>query len=104
MNTTAISIRPARRDDLTALWSVAALDSAVLPPEPLMVAEEDGEVVAALSLTSGDAVADPFRRTAAAVALLRLRAAQVARREPESPRTGLARRLRGPARSLPAAS
>src|SRR3954469_25251544 len=73
MNTTAISIRPARSDDFTSLWSVATLDSAVLPPEPLMVAEEDGQMVAALSLASGDAVADPFRRTAEAVALLKLR-------------------------------
>jgi|1186.fasta_scaffold05904_2 hypothetical protein len=94
MNTTAISIRPARSDDFTSLWSVATLDSAVLPPEPLMVAEEDGQMVAALSLASGDAVADPFRRTAEAVALLKLRASQVPRADRARPRSGLLRRLR----------
>src|SRR3954468_21226758 len=103
MNTTAISIRPARSDDFTSLWSVATLDSAVLPSEPLMVAEEDGEIVAALSLASGDAVADPFRRTAEAVALLQLRASQFPRADHARPRSGFLRRLRGrPAPLAPA--
>jgi ApbE superfamily uncharacterized protein (UPF0280 family) len=72
----SISIRTTGSDDYVALWSIAALDSATVPAEPLIVAEEDGEIVAALSLATGDVVADPFRRTAGAVALLRLRAAQ----------------------------
>jgi ApbE superfamily uncharacterized protein (UPF0280 family) len=76
MNTSSISIRTNECDDYVALWSIAALDSATVPAEPLLVAEEDGAIVAALSLASGDVIADPFRRTAGAVALLRLRAAQ----------------------------
>jgi hypothetical protein len=77
MNSTAISIRPARIDDCVALWSVAALDSATVPREPLLVAEADGEIVAALSVADGEAIADPFRRTAEAMALLRMRAGQM---------------------------
>ncbi|MFL6183486.1 MAG: hypothetical protein ACJ745_01280 [Actinomycetes bacterium] len=92
MNTTSISIRTTGCDDYVALWSIAALDSATVPAEPLLVAEEDGAIVAALSLTSGEAIADPFRRSAPAVALLRLRAAQHAGER--APRHGLLGRLR----------
>ncbi len=77
MDTASIAIRPARQDDYVALWSVASLDSAVVPPEPLLVAETDGEIVAALSLESGEAIADPFQRTAEAIALLEARADQL---------------------------
>jgi hypothetical protein len=42
------------------------------------VAELGGEAVAAMSLTSGAIVADPFRRTGDAAEMLRLRAAQLA--------------------------
>jgi hypothetical protein len=41
------------------------------------VAELGDEVVAAHSLSTGSVVADPFRLTGDAVAMLRLRAAQV---------------------------
>jgi hypothetical protein len=44
-----------------------------------LVAIRDGVLEAAISLTSGAVVADPFRRTAATVELLRL-AARPARR------------------------
>ena len=101
MNTASISIRPAVQDDYVALWSLAALDSSVVPVAPLLVAEEDGSVVAAISLASGEAIADPFRRTAGAVALLRLRASQYAG-EP-SERRGLLGRLRGRPATAPAA-
>jgi hypothetical protein len=102
MNTSSISIRPAGCDDYVALWSIAALDSATLPAEPLLVAEEGGAIVAALSLPRGEVVADPFRHTAGAVALLRLRASQRAHEADES--RGLLARLRGrPAATAPAA-
>jgi hypothetical protein len=94
-STSSISIRPARRDDFTALWALAGLDDADgVPAEPLLVAERDGEIVAALSLASGDAIADPFQRTADAVQLLSLRASQLPRREERS-RSRLLGRLRG---------
>ena len=99
MNATSISIRTARQDDFVALWHIASLDSSPYPGGPLIVAEVGGEVVAALSLASGEAIADPFRRTAEAVALLRLRASQLPRAE--RPRGGLTRRLRGRSRRVP---
>jgi hypothetical protein len=53
MNATAnISIRTAHYDDYAALWHVAALDDSTLPDGPLLVAELDGEIVAALSLAT----------------------------------------------------
>lgn len=66
-----ITIRPGYADDELALARVAALDSAPVPPTPLLVAEVDGELRAALSLRDGSAVADPFHPTAELVALLR---------------------------------
>jgi hypothetical protein len=90
-----IMIRPAYADDQRALHRLAALDSAAVPASPLLVAEVDGELVAALSLHDRVAVADPFRPTADIVALLRAHAAtatpapRVRRRRP--PQLGLAR-------------
>ena len=55
---------------------VAERDSRVLPAGELLIAEVDGELRAALSLTTGDIVADPFQPTADVVALLRTRARQ----------------------------
>ena len=89
-----IAIRPARLDDSVALWSLAALDDALVPAGPLLVAEAGGELVAALSIATGEAIADPFRRTADALELLRLRSHQVPR-EPSRPRGRLLGRLRG---------
>src|SRR3954470_23857280 len=51
------------------------------PRGPFIVAELGGEIVAAMSLKTRTAVADPFRRTAAAGDLLRRRAEQIAARE-----------------------
>ncbi|MGH2857963.1 MAG: hypothetical protein ACRDMJ_10825 [Solirubrobacteraceae bacterium] len=69
-----ITIRPGYADDELALARVAALDSAAVPPGPLLVAEVDGELRAALSLSDRSVVADPFHRTAELVALLRTHA------------------------------
>jgi len=71
---TAIHIRPARPDDELALIRLAALDSAPAPRGQVLVAITDGEIVAALDLDSGRAIADPFRPTADLVELLRTRA------------------------------
>jgi hypothetical protein len=79
MNTSPdISIRSATPDDYTALWQLAALDDRPLPRGPFVVAEVGGEIIAAVSGDTGEAVADPFRRTAQAVALLQLRVTQLA--------------------------
>ena len=75
-----LKLREATADDDAQLFHLARLDSRGRPPAGrLIVAEDDGELVAALSLDDGDAIADPFRPTAAVVALMRLRANQVRR-------------------------
>jgi hypothetical protein len=66
-----VTIRIAVSADGEALGRLAQLDSAATPaPMPLVVAEVDGELRAALSLDGGPAIADPFRRTAELVAVL----------------------------------
>jgi hypothetical protein len=94
MNTASIHIRTAHPDDSLDLWRLAELDSAVVPDHPLMLAHSDGEIVAALSVRTGEVIADPFRRTTEAVELLKLRATQLPR-DRERPRGGLIGRLRG---------
>jgi hypothetical protein len=89
------------RDDAPALARLAALDSQRPLVGPVLLAEIDGEPWAAIALETGRVVADPFRPTAALVALLRSRAAQlaVAQEVAARPRAdrGLARRRRGAA-------
>jgi hypothetical protein len=78
MNATAnISIRSAYPDDYSSLWQLAALDDRALPRAPFLVAEQDREIVAAVSLADGATIADPFKHTAEAAALLELRAQQL---------------------------
>jgi hypothetical protein len=98
MNTllSQITIRPGYADDHLALLRLAALDSADIPAEPLLVAEMDGELSAVLSLRDGTSIADPFRPTADIVALLRAHAAAATRapqrrRRVPQPRLSLAR-------------
>jgi hypothetical protein len=69
-----VLIRAARGSDGPALRRLAELDSRALPEGDLLLAESDDEVVAALSVETGDRVADPFRRTADVVDLLAFRA------------------------------
>ena len=71
-----ILIRRACADDEAGLLRLAALDSARPPAGPLLVAELDGVLSAALSLDDGSAIADPFQATAPALDLLRMRAGQ----------------------------
>jgi hypothetical protein len=70
----SVLIRAARGSDGPALARLAALDSAAVPAGELLVAEADGAIVAARSLSSGATVADPFRPTADVLALLAVRA------------------------------
>ncbi len=73
-------IRMARDADLPRLWDLAELDSAAALRGPALVALIDEEVWAAVSLSDGRAIADPFRPTAQALTLLHVRAAQLAGR------------------------
>jgi hypothetical protein len=70
---TPITIRRAHPEEPGVL-RVAALDSARVPRSPLLVAEVDGEIRAALSLDDGRSVADPFHSSLDLVDLLRARA------------------------------
>jgi hypothetical protein len=73
----AVLMRRATAADSARIRVLAYLDDKRLPAGPFLVAEVTAEVVAAVSLSSGTVLADPFRLTADAVAMLRLRAAQV---------------------------
>jgi hypothetical protein len=66
-----VVLRHATTADERTLRDLAALDSMKLPAGPWLIAEADGEARAALSLADGTAFADPFRRTAELVELLR---------------------------------
>jgi hypothetical protein len=71
-----ISIRLATPDDASALCRLAALDSAEVPSGPVLLAEREGALHAALALSGHRtaALADPFVHSAELVELLRLRA------------------------------
>jgi hypothetical protein len=88
---TSVSIRRAGPHDAPALCRLAALDSAAPLRGEVLVAEVDGEALAALSLADGACVADPFARTAELLALLEIRRQQLRGSEP--PRGSGVRRL-----------
>jgi hypothetical protein len=72
--------------DIDAIRRLAALDSKPVPIGGVLVAERRGELVAALPLDGGEALADPFKPTAEVVALLKRRATES--RTGGMPRTG----------------
>jgi hypothetical protein len=74
-----LSVRPFAERDIDAIRLLAALDSKQMPTGAVLVAEQAGEVVAALALDGGRVLADPFKPTADIVALLKLRARQLQR-------------------------
>jgi hypothetical protein len=74
-----VLLRMARADDDPDLIRLAALEGAPPLPGPALVADENGAIVAALCLSTGRAVADPFVPSLHLVELLRQRAA---RRQP----------------------
>jgi hypothetical protein len=75
-----VTIRRATEDDRAALGRLHALESrAPSAGVAFLVAEQDGELLAALPLGGGAPVADPFRPTDGLVALLRVRAGDLGR-------------------------
>jgi hypothetical protein len=72
-----LELRAAADADMPALVRLARLDSSRPPVGTILVAEEDGEIVAALAAEDGAIIANPFRATAPIVAMLRLRAEQL---------------------------
>jgi len=86
-----VVIRRARDADLSLLRELAALDSARPLSGAVLVALVEGRPCAALSFADDRAIADPFRATAPAVELLRLRAQQLRAAE-HRPQRSLRRR------------
>ena len=77
MSTAEIGIRILTDGDRERLERLAERDSAQTLAGPVLGATVDGELVAALSLSDGEALADPFVRTDDVRALLADRAAQL---------------------------
>jgi hypothetical protein len=95
-----LTIRTLTAEDQGSIERLAQLDSQRAPQAPLLGAEVEGRLLAAVSLSDGELVADPFSRTAELRALLELRASQFHRRAPR--RRG--RRHPAPARGALAGS
>lgn len=75
-----VLIRTSDERDGGRLALLADLDSRTLPAGAFLLAEVDGELVAAVSLdTNEPALADPFRPTARIVELLELHARELRR-------------------------
>jgi hypothetical protein len=74
MKMSDITIRTSRSADAPELERLAALDSQHLPTGELLVAEVGDEIVAAYAPESSRSIADPFRRTADVIDMLKLRA------------------------------
>jgi hypothetical protein len=77
-----LTIRRANPGDDVALRALATVDSAPPLSGDVLVAHLDEAVVAAISLTDGRSIADPFRPSADTVEILRMRRRQEQRRRP----------------------
>jgi hypothetical protein len=84
----SIAVRLATANDREALERLAALDSTEPPRGSTLVGELLQRPVAALSLSDGRVIADPFVATADIVALLRFRARQLGASRPRRWRKG----------------
>lgn len=94
MKEQALTIRVATPRDARALSRLAGLDSRRPLSGRALLAEHDGVVTAAIALTSGSVVADPFRPASEAVRQLRYRRYQLLRQGGDSgPAWSLLRRL-----------
>ena len=92
MTPQAITIRPQEDRDQADLKRLEAVEESHPLAAPVLVAEANGTLIAAVSIPDGCSIADPFRRSLEAVELLQLRVSQLPRRRRE-------RRLRRPRRA-----
>jgi hypothetical protein len=76
----AITIRRLTDGDRDAVRRLAQLDSRRAPEGELLGVEVEGRLLAAVSVSSGETIADPFSRTKEIRAMLDLRLAQLRRR------------------------
>jgi hypothetical protein len=73
-----VSIRCATPADARGVQILAELDEARVPAPPLLLGFVDEELWAAVSMSTGAVIADPFRPSAQVVPLLLQRARQLA--------------------------
>ena len=73
-----VALRMAERDEAAMIRRLAALDDAPALEGPVLLALNDGEAVAAISMLDRRVVANPFLCTRDLVQLLRLRAEHIA--------------------------
>jgi hypothetical protein len=85
-DTSDVELRLCKVADDPQLERLAELSERAMPHGRLVIAATRGQIVAALPLAGGEALRDPFARTAHLLPLLELRATQL--RDPE-PRRGL---------------
>jgi hypothetical protein len=88
-----VVIRRATAAEAPVVEQLAALDSSRAPRGDVLLALVDGAPWAALSVADGHAVANPFRPSAEAVDLLRIRAAQLRDEAPAGRRRAVRRVL-----------
>jgi hypothetical protein len=72
-----VTLRFGSRADEASLARLAALDSSKPPAQPVLLAEVDGQLLAAVALSDGTVIADPFHPTLDLIELLRARARQL---------------------------
>ncbi len=73
----SVTLRLARLEDGRRLAVLAELDSTRPPTGPILLAEVEDQLVAAIGLEQERVIADPFRPTSEVVTLLRERARQL---------------------------
>jgi hypothetical protein len=98
--TGSVTIRRLSEEDSDRIKLLGQLDGSHQPLGPWLGAEVDGRVLAAISLTTGETMSDPFSRTAELRAILELRAAQLRRRGDGGKRFSI-RNPRGARAALP---
>ena len=72
-----ITLRILSEEDRESIVRLAQLDSSPAPEGHLLGAVVDGRLVAAVSLTSGESIANPFIPSESARSMLQLRAKQL---------------------------
>jgi hypothetical protein len=72
-----MTLRMLSEEDRESIVRLAQLDSSPAPEGDLLGAVVDGRLVAALSLTSGESIANPFIPSEPARSMLQLRAKQL---------------------------
>jgi hypothetical protein len=86
----SITIQLTGPSDVDELRRVAQRDSRTVPEGETLIAIDQGEIRAAISLRSGEVIADPFHRTEELVRMLAIRRVQTLRAIPKR-RRGLGR-------------